>query len=583
MRDLARASQRLGCGVIALLVPVSGAAVGCRSKPSPDQAASLTLAPVPAPSGLLAEGILATPDATWQRLQRGGGGGAGLLPTSIGGLLAGALGLDPRLGLEVNGASPVYVVAAGDGASPAWVFAARLTEERRARPLLEGPGAVAGVRDGGEGLTILVPSGKRGSEEIVSAVAPGGWLVVASGLAALSDLAPYATRTLPAKLGAGDAAIAIDVLPSALAGPLADAATKGWDGTQRAMLENDRALREAHGGRAPDYGDPRAIIASLDSWIQKRISPLRDLAGAHFSIDVNEGDVRVTVNAPFASSAGAASALAAGFHAGDVTPLATVPRETVLGLLLRDEVRARASDGVELEAALTTTLGPRVSLDDGNRIHRAIDDWFQSRGDWVSLALTMTPTERGFVADVAATDPARASRSVREAIEVYAHVPAIHEPLSDWLHARAVTFGAGAIPGGGRASTATFKTDQGSPLAIAWTSSPAEAPGPPEAGDVKLALGVAPLPLLAPAMPGATLADDPELRAAFGSLGSVAGAIVVQPSRIPGCTATGGILFAWGTRPAGGAAAPGEARKDALWATLVASDSSLRCAVKSLF
>ena len=573
----------------AALVAAGVSLAACHSKRDVEtrEAPAGRLAPVPPPAGLLAEGAIGTPNATWQRLQRGAGGGAGLLPTTLGGLICAAVGLDPRLGAEVNGDSPAYVAVAGDPASPSWVFAARLVEERRARPLYEGQGAVFALTDAGDGLGTLSAIGRpvaQGAPGVVTGVAPGGWVLVASSPAALVMLAPYATRTLPAKPATTES-LSVDVPQSALAGALASTVAQTWDDAQRAMIESDRALREAHGGRAPDYGDPRAIVRALDGWVQRRVGALRDLRGAHVAIDVGESDLRAVVTAAPASPGGAASAIAAALHSGDIAPLARMPRETLAGILVRDDPAARASDAADVEAARATTLGRRLSADDAKRVHAAIDDWSRARGDWATLALTFTPTDRGAVADVGAVDPARAARGVREAVELFAHVPAIHEPLGEWLHARSVTFSTAVVPSGGRASVATFLSDQSPPVLLAWTPGAPESSDGAAPADVKLALGAAPLPLLAPALPGTTLGDDPELHAALGAVGPVAGALVLQPSRSPGCNATGGVLLAWGTRPA--ATAPGgetaNAAPAALWATIVASDSSLRCAVKYFF
>ncbi len=43
------------------------------------------------------------------------------------------------------------------------------------------------------------------------------------------------------------------------------------------------------------------------------------------------------------------------------------------------------------------------------------------------------------------------------------------------------------------------------------------------------------------------------------AIGPVAGAIVAQPGRSPGCTATGGVVIGWGTRPT----SPGQAGQSA--------------------
>jgi hypothetical protein len=150
-------------------------------------------------------------------------------------------------------------------------------------------------------------------------------------------------------------------------------------------------------------------------------------------------------------------------------------------------------------------------------------------------------------------------------MDLVAHVPAFRDPLLGWLGARDLTLGAAEIPGGGHASTATFVT--ASPITLAWARGQA---------DLKLALGPAPLPLLAPAGPGSTLTDDPAMHALLGSIDRVSTAILAQPGRTPGCTATGALVVAWGTRP-------DALGQPALWGMASTSDSSLRCLAKSLF
>ena len=554
-------------------------AVGCHGKAS--QTSDAALPPIEAPADLLAEGTIAAPDASWTRLQRGMGGAAGILPATIGGLICAASGLDTRLATEISGTSPAYLVVAGSAASPSWVLAARLVEERRARPLFEGKGALFQTQDAGAGVVVIAGARPAQTNAIVG-IAPGGWLVIGRSAAALAELSPYATRTLPSKARldgvAPDEAIGIDLPETAFKGELASAVAEEWSLAEKAMLDDDSALRAAHGGRAPDFADPRAIVGALDGWMQGKITALRDLQGAHVGIDVG-GDqrVRLSVTASPASAGGAAAVMVGALHPGDIAPLGRVPQDSVLALFTRDDPAARAKDAADLDATIVAALGPRLAPADAKHVHEAFDDWGAARGAWATLALTLTSTDRGVVADIASSNPARTARALREAAELVAHVPAIHDPFEAWLRApgaasaRAagrsrpdVTLGVAMVPGGGEASTATFMT--ASPFSLVW------APGPT---DVRIALGAAPLPLLAPPLPGGALGDDPAMRAVLGSIGSASAAIVAQPGSSLGCS-PGSAVVAWGARPD----AKGQA---ALWGTAVVSDSSLRCLMKSFF
>jgi hypothetical protein len=539
---------------IALLV------LGCKAPARND--APVALPPVPAPPDLLAEATIAAPDLSWRRLQHGLGGATGVLPASLGSLLSSAAGLDARLAAEVNGAAPAYAVVAGKGPSRAWVLAARLVEERRARPLFEGKDAVFDVADGGAGMVLLRARPARASA-IAAAYAPGGWIVVGSSEAAVEALGPYATRSLAAKPVEAPS-IVVDVPGSAFDGELADRAARSWAGVKDALQHDDAAERAAHGGRAPDFGEPGPIVQALDAWVGNKIAVLRDLAGAHVTIDLRDDDLRSTVLAAPRAPDGPAKAALGALHPGDALPLARAPRETVLGFVTRDDAPSRAKDADAVEAATTATLGPRLAAGDRKALHAALGDWSAARDDWFTFALAMTAKDRAAILDVSSSDPARTARGVGELVTLAAHAPALRDPLESWLGASGLAVESVALPGAGQAWTAKFA--KGASVAMAW------APG---RADVKLALAEAPLPLVGGGS-GGSLGDDAAVRMALVSLGDVSAAIVAQPGRAPGCTANGAIVLGWGSR----AAPDGH---PSLWAELGAPYASLRCIVRSVF
>src|SRR5438105_4605610 len=144
----------------ALIVVVAGA-LACRHEPPPPEPSSAAEAPVPAPDGLLAEGTFSTPNASWGKVQRGVGGYVGILPSTLGGLVTTATGLDPTLGPEIDGNAPAYVAVADAGGHAAWAIAVKLVDARRARGgLVDGDAARYTARDAA-GLTELVPKAGR--------------------------------------------------------------------------------------------------------------------------------------------------------------------------------------------------------------------------------------------------------------------------------------------------------------------------------------------------------------------------------------------------------------------------------------
>ena len=576
---------RGGIARFAIAVVAAGAlaGIGCHEKPKDEPAPSLAPeTPVAAPDGLIAEATIATPDATWERLQRGVGGAAGILPSTLGGIVCAASGIDAGLAAEIDGTSAAYVIVAeGAGGLPAWVVVMRLVDARRTRALVEGETSRFDARTSGD-FEVLTGKGEHAGarpSRVVAAISRagasgGGWFVVARSEEDLARLAPYATRTMASRAPSSlHEAIAIDVPGSAIAGPLRAKVAREWDETKKQMLANDRDLRAQHGGRAPDFGDPGAILAMVDGSMQTRLAVLSDLKSVHLGIDAGEDDLRAVVTATPATPSGAASHAIAGIHSGDVAPLRAVTRDAGFALLVRDGADTRAKDAADLEAAIDAALGPRLAPTDAKRVHSAIDDWTAARGDAWTLALAWGGVDHGLVVDAQAGDPARASRAVHEAVDAIAHVPAFREPLAMWLGARDVVLGTGDVPGDGRASTAAL-----APM-------PSHAPAPTPAyslawrsgtDDVKVALAESPLALLSPSLPGRTLGDDPAIRALIDALGEVAGALVLQPSRAPACDREpGGVALAWGRRDVNGAAS--------MWGEAIASDAALRCLAKASF
>ena len=565
---------------------VAGAlmASGCHGKSdqgnAPPPAPAGPLAPVPAPPGLLAKAKMATPEASWQKVQRGVGGAFGILPSTLGGMMCAASGVDAGLGPEIDGGAAAYAAFAGAPASPSWAIAARLVEERRARALYEGEGARFDVKPAGEGISLLVPKGRTLGSGPVAAIARGGWFVLARSADDLAALGPYVTRTLPTELTAASApgaarstpgeAVSLDVPKEALAGPIAAALTQSWTAAQNQMLADDRALRDQHGGRAPDFGDPRAIVKSLDESIQRKLAVLGDLAGVHVGVLVEDDDVRAVILGDPASIAGPAASLASSLAPGDLAPVLALRRDVAGALYEREDKAARTADSARFEASLASALGARLTPSDEKRLHATIDEWTRSRGDWSTLEVLAGADGRGLIGDFASSDPALTTHALHDALDAAAHVKGLHDPLAHWLHIRDVRFGSGDVPGGAHASTAKILTDAPAGYTVAWSAG---------ASDVQLALAEAPLPLLAPAAAGSTVGDDPALKSLLTPLGLVGGLVFAQPGRLPGCAGLGGgVAFAWGIRS--GESSRGTA---ALWGQLAASDPAIRCLAKVAF
>jgi hypothetical protein len=509
------------------------------------------------PDGLVAEGWVRSPDALWARVQNGVSGAVALLPPDVGSVVCAAVGLDPKLAPLVDGKGVSYFVAAdAPGEGLAWAAAVPLKDAQGARALLLGGDASAYTARTEDGMQVLARTGKP--LEAAAAIAGQAWLVVARDEADLLRLGPYAWRTMPTRPAPDTSAAVVAQVPaSGLAGPLASRMRARWAEARRWLEDTDREQRERHGGRAPDFGDPRAIISSLDALVQRRLALVAQGRGARVEADADENDVHVDVRLqPGAAEAGAD--LVTAMRTGDERPLGALPADSLLAVLSRSDASMRADDATDTKAALAGTLGENAKQEDRRAVERTIDDWTAARGDWMTGAITWG-AERGLLLRTPSSN--EGPRAVREWIDL-AHRPVLGEPLRSLLQLGPPTVTTTSVSDVTDASLATFAPPKGPPLGVAWGM---------HDGDLLVAAGEhAPKLLGAQAAPSARLGDDPRVAVALAALGSDASfTLVTEPLRIDATRgasheAGAALVFAWGRRGS-----------DA-WARVDAADELLR-------
>lgn len=547
--------------LLALAALQLGACGSCGSRTagnaSPDASVATTFPPVPDPEGLVAQGWVRGPDALWSRVQNGVSGAVALLPPDVGSLVCAAVGLDSKLAPLVDGKAVSYVVAAdAPGEELAWAAALPLKDAPAARALLLGGDAASYTSRTEGGMQVLARTGKP--LDAAAALAGPAWLVVARNDADLARLGPYVWRTMPT-LPAPDspAAVVAQVPASALAGPLGSRMRARWAEARQWLEDADRQQRERHGGRAPDFGDPRAIIGALDALVQRRIALVSQGRGARVEADAGENDVHVDVRlVPGAAEAGAD--LVAAMRTGDERPMAALPADTLFAMLSRSDAPMRTEDAADAKAALVGALGDKAKADDRHAIERTVDDWTAARGDWMTAAVAWG-TERGLWLRTPSSDAG--PRAMREWIDLAAR-PVLADPLRSLLQLRPPTVSTASVPQVTDASVATFAPPKGPPVGIAWGM---------HDGELLVAAGEhAPKLLETAAAPPARLGDDPRVAAALAGLGSDASfTVVTEPLRLDSTRgasheAAAALVLAWGRR--GGDA----------WARLDAADELLR-------
>lgn len=399
--------------LVAALVLGSALTLGaCSSDKKPEDAgaATTTAAVVPAPAGLLANVVLATPEATWQKARLLAGGGALFLPPSLGGMLTTLLGLPIGIAAEIDGGIAVVGAIADEGTQPPALRAPQGLEVK----LPKGsppPLATIGVhvKDGGrfvdqltkgEGarwtshihtasaITVLEP--KDGRSDVALGVLDN-YLLIARTAAALSSLGPYVARTLPSTRMPSDD-LAIEAPEASLTGPLSERIKTAWE----SFKPKPDATPTAAGA-----------LLSVDRTFETFLTILGDAAEARLTVNLEQGIVRTRAELRAKPSQGPARKLMVELASGDAKPLLDLPADTLVAGLWREHAADRKAQAETRTDAILELLDRRAAPADRAALTAALSGLGAGRGDWVTMGLRFGGTGpsgflRGAVADAGA-------------------------------------------------------------------------------------------------------------------------------------------------------------------------------------
>lgn len=520
-----------------------GDSCGKSSEGADAAAVSVAEPPVPQPAGVLAEVSLATPDATWKGVQKTVAGVLSLAPASFGGVLAMTVGADAALGDAIDGSAPAFAVVAGDEKAQAIVVAARLKSEAHARATLtDGDNAKFQASGSEQGIDVLEPKGAPVGW--VLGVAHGGFLLAATSRADLGKLGPYAYRTLPT-LPVGAMALVAKVPHAAISGPLrAWLSAREADAKQK-LVEMDESLRKDHGGRAPDFGDPRALITALDGWAKGRIDTIADMDHGEIDGSVDDEGVGLVMTLTPASSGGSHD-LVAAMRPGDASPILELPSGVPLDVLVRGDAADRAANAKDLTDTIKAMTGARLAEPDAKKLELALAAFAEARGDTFAFALGASAPTRGLMATFHTGDDAKSIRAISDLAQV-ASRPPLFGLLETSLDAKSTKISDADLPplGAGKLVTVVRKPGASPPL-------PADVGAAFASKDGRAALGLgldATALAKAAVAPEHKLAADAKVEKAVSRLGSdVTLAAVVVPTALASAPRSDAIVLGWGKR-----------------------------------
>ena len=443
MRASLKLTRRLAltcAGAIAL-----GVSLGCANKKQSAEQASASALPalsdVPEPRGVLGELTIGHPGLSFKALRELGGPMSALLPAGFPLLVSSVLGLPPLSADSFDPELPAFgVLVQGAAGEPSWVLAVHA---------VSGPELVAKLCTGDHapfraaagnvpGLTLLQPSSAPASAPPKPGRALGvfdNYLLVADSADALSSAGPYAARMLP-KRPPARASVALRFSKQALSAQVVPALRGLWAGYRTNLSQLDQSARSAHGGRAPDFGDPAQVILGADAVVESLLSLIDD--ATTLELDLEPAPNRIELTLLLQPDAGSeAERKIAELAAGTAQPLLTLPAETQLALGLSRTPADRDAAGKAAGDDWVRLLGARISEPSAQQLRVALADWELGRGNVSSYGFVAGSEPGAFLI----TDTVDAARLRRAGPELFGllSLPGIRAPLSEFLGQPRVT------------------------------------------------------------------------------------------------------------------------------------------------
>lgn len=396
---------------------VAPGVLGCKKKEEAPATVPTHLAP---PDSMLCEGSVHAPDSTWKHVQQGVAGLATLLPSSAFGVLAVSGGLEVGLGDLVDGSRPVSFVVAGNVLAPQWVLVASARDRRaveakfpsRGATRLVAPSTISLERLPVQGTLTGIGLGGAETAAFTVYLSSRGDLVVARDEASADLLAPYALFTLQpeaAKPQTEPHDVVVRVPETAMPA-LANVLRLKWTQIQLKLVEQDAADRKAHGGRAPDFGEPAALVAAANAFIGSMTNYLGDASDVTFVFDATKQGTTLEVQVP--SKGGAWTTLLQGLSEGSGEPLAAEPMSTRVAWLGYGTPAGRTETAKSIAKVLGDTLDGRISTASKDALERSLVAFGVNAGSSTRIRLESDPLR----VTLLATPPESSADAYRQAM-----------------------------------------------------------------------------------------------------------------------------------------------------------------------
>lgn len=396
------------------LVSLSGALTGCKKEapPVPKQEAPAPEPPVPAPDGLVVEGVIRAPDAIFQSLHTI----TPLVPERAGPVLADVLHVSRETTEEVDGQKPAYLAVVRRNGETMVVFAVQLKDAQKVLGALQKQG-LSRTEDTAQGLSIFEASPASTGPRTQVLGVRRNFLLAATNVATLKELAPFATRTLPTR-ATPKQDVALTIPQAAMRGPVREgfkAAIEAGTARRKELLAKSKL-----GGATGPKGAPIGALDALGEYSSRQnervVSWLNDAGDAHVTLSTVAGALSLKADLDVPDANSTLGKQVASWPVGEEVAALDVPANALIAFAGRSSDAARTEASHDLAEMLSTMWPEEIGAAEKTKIEGFLAAWDKARAETTTGGLLYEgPARLGIVARLGAKDPAQLSKLMKEA------------------------------------------------------------------------------------------------------------------------------------------------------------------------
>lgn len=358
--------------LFAFAVPTAG--IGCKKKEAPpvpvqQETPVAVETPVPAPAGLLVEGVIRAPDAILESLHKV----SLFVPDKAGPTLAKILAVPAEVGAEIDGQKPCYLaVLEPPQGQRAFVFAVTLKDPAHVADLL---GKAPGFKKSDDKETAMTVFESQVTPKTQVLGLRRNFLIASASVEALKSFAPYLTRTMPTKpLPAEDLVLTL---------PQAALRTKVRD-TLKQLFDAAAAARKTMAEKTAAGGPPTSALDALSDYTARQnarlVDWLSDAGDARLVATTTNGSISLRAELGMPSAESAFGKQIASWPLGGAGDLLGVPASSFLAFGARTSDASRAEASHDLIEMLAQSFPTDVGAPEKTKLEGFLSAWDKSRG-----------------------------------------------------------------------------------------------------------------------------------------------------------------------------------------------------------